>query len=349
VDAASAAVEIGVREPIRLEVVDQLAAAQLDADRAQPGVEQSAGVVGTDIGGNRPLAGGALADHPLGDLQHRGRIGRPIAGGRRIERQRSGRQRHCRVRPLGGTALLAAGGRLAATHAREKLFRRGGGRHLGVGAADVHAGVIVRATDPGAAVGLDVDHGGHIQLRGARAVAHLPDREELGEAAAMAPGQRRRDVVEGMRQGAGDPPLVKVRGAGLDIAGVCLQPLVVPGIDPVTKDVHRLGLAGEAGGQLLGDEAVGTVGQLEAAVDRVVVGDRDEGHPPSLGQRVDLLGRRRALRQTEGTLDAEPGELRGGGVAVHVYSGSHRCLPLYLIVQVTSRFAPEQGKGVKSR
>ena len=212
----------------------------------------------------------------------------------------------------------------------EKLFRRGGGRHLGEGAADVHAGVVVGAADPGAAVGLDVDRGGHVELRGARAVAHLPDREELGEPAAVARRQRRRDVVEGMRQGAGDLVLVKVCGAGLDVAGVCLQPLVVPGSDPVAEDVNRLGLAGEAGGQLLGDEAVGTIGQLEAAVDRVVVGDRDEVHPPPLGQLVDLLGRRRALGQAERALDAEPRELRGGGVAVHVYSGSHRCLPLYL-------------------
>ena len=81
----------------------------------------------------------------------------------------------------------------------------------------------------------------------------------------MAPGQRRGDVEEGVRQRAGDPVLVQVCGAGLDIAGMCLQPLVVSGSDPVTEDVNRLGLAGEAGGQLLGDEAVGPVGELQAA------------------------------------------------------------------------------------
>ena len=78
----------------------------------------------------------------------------------------------------------------------------------------------------------------------------------------MAPGQRRGDVEEGMRERAGDPVLVQVCGAGLEVAGMRLQPLVVSGSDPVTEDVNRLGLAGEAGGQLLGDEAVGTVGQL---------------------------------------------------------------------------------------
>lgn len=139
--------------------------------------------------------------------------------------------------------------------------------------------------------------------------------------------ERRADVVERVRKRAGDLVLVQVCGAGLEVAGVCLQPLVVSGIDPVAEDVNRLGLAGEAGGQLLGDEAVGTIGQLEATVDRVVVGDRDEVHPPPLGQLVDLLGRRRALGQSQRALDPEPRELRSGGMAMHVYSGSHRRLP----------------------
>ena len=112
---------------------------------------------------------------------------------------------------------------------------------------------------------------------------------------------------------------------------MCLQPLVVPGSDPVAEDVNRLGLAGKAGGQLLGDEAVGTVRQLQAAVDRVVVGDRDEVHPAPPGELVDLLRGRRALRQAERALNPEPRELRGGGMAVHVYSGSHRCLPLVFV------------------
>ena len=60
------------------------------------------------------------------------------------------------------------------------------GRGLGEGAADVDAGVVVGAADAGAAVGLDVDRGGEVELAGAGAVADLPDREELGQAAAVA-------------------------------------------------------------------------------------------------------------------------------------------------------------------
>ncbi len=69
--------------------------------------------------------------------------------------------------------------------------------------------------------------------------------------------------------------------------------------------MYRLGLAAEAGRELLGDEYVGTVGDLEDAVDRVVVGDRHEVHAAPLGERVDLLGRGRALGQTQGSLDPE--------------------------------------------
>jgi hypothetical protein len=328
VDAAGATVEVGVGEAVRLQMLDQLPAAQLDPRGTQPAVEQQAGVVGTDVGGDLALPGGALAHRPLGDLQHRGRIWSTPCRGRSVERQGAGGEHDRGVRPLGGAALRAEGLGPAGAQVAQKLFRRGCRGRLGEGAPDVHAGVIVGAADSCAAVRLDVDDGGSVQLRRSRAVADLPDREELGEAAALPPGQRRGHVVEGVRESAGNPVLVKVCGAGLEIAGVGLQPLVVPGIDPVTEDVHRLGLAGEAGGQLLGDEAVGTAGQLEAAVDRVVVGDGHEVHPAPLRQLVDLPRRGGALGQAKRALDSETRELRGGGMAMQIDPGSHRCLPL---------------------
>ncbi len=258
VAAAGAAVEVGVGEAVGLQHLEQLAAAGLDPDPGEPGLEQAAGVLGADVGGDLAFAGVALADHPFGHLQHRGRVGasRPddldagvVEGAAsRAPSRRASTSRRNLVRPALRHGRRASG---------EKLFRRGGGRHLGPGAADVDAGMVVGAADPGAAAGVDVDGGGHVQLRGARPVADLPDREELGEPPPMAPCERRRDVEEGVRQGAGDLVLVQVRGTGLDVAGVGLQPLVVSGSDPVTEDVNRLWLAGETGGQLLGDEGVG--------------------------------------------------------------------------------------------
>src|SRR4029077_2719837 len=102
--------------------------------------------------------------------------------------------------------------------------------------------MVVGATDPGAAARVDVDGGGHVQLRGARPVADLPDREQLRQPAPVAPCEWRRNVEEGVREGAGDPVLVQVCGTGLDVAGVGLQPLMVPGSDPVTENVDRLWL-----------------------------------------------------------------------------------------------------------
>ena len=82
--------------------------------------------------------------------------------------------------------------------------------------------------------------------------------------------------------------------------------------------MHGLRLAAEPGGQLLGDEHVRAVGDLEHAVDRVVVGDRHEVHAAPLRELVDLLRRRGALGQPERALHAEPRLLRGGRVAVQV-------------------------------
>ena len=191
VDAAGAAVEVGVREAVGLQVLDQLAPARLDADRPQPCLEQRPAVVGADVGGDLALAGGALADHPLRHLQHGAGVGRALAPGPSVEGEGAGRERHRRVRPLGGGALLAAGLHLGAVaQLAQKLFRRRRGRRLGEGAADVHAGVIVGTADAGSRVGFDVEDGGHVELRRARAVADLPDREELRQASPVAARQR---------------------------------------------------------------------------------------------------------------------------------------------------------------
>ena len=138
-------------------------------------------------------------------------------------------------------------------------------RRLGERAADVDSGVVVGAADGGAAVGLDVDERRQVELLGARAVAGLPDREQLRQAAAVARGQRRLDGVERVRQRGGDLVLVQILGARLDVVAVGLQPLVIVGRDPVAEDVHGLGLALEPRGQLLGDERVGQVGDRQRA------------------------------------------------------------------------------------
>ena len=227
-------------------------------------------------------------------------------------------QRHRSVCPLRCAALLAP--RLGAPGAQVVEVggpALGGGR-LGERAPDVDAGVVVAARHAGPAVGVDVHRGRHVELHRPRAVAHLPDREQPRQAAAVLRRERRADGVERVRQGAGDLVGVEVARARLDVVAVGLQPLVVVGGDAVAEDVHGLGLTAEARGQLDRQEDVGAVGDLLGSRDRVVVGDGHEVHPAALGQRVDLLGRRGALGQAEGALDAEPRVLRGQRVDVEV-------------------------------
>jgi hypothetical protein len=121
-----------------------------------------------------------------------------------------------------------------------------------------------------------------------------------------------------MRQRRGDLVLVQVGGARFDVVAVRLQPLVVAGSDPIAEHVHGLGLALEPGGQLLGDERVGQVLERPCAVDRVVVGDRHEIHPTTLGEVVYLVWVGRAFGNLQGSLDPQPRQLRGGAVHVHV-------------------------------
>ena len=156
---------------------------------------------------------------------HRGRVGRRAVVV--IAPERADGERHRRVRPLGGRALVAEGADAAGADVGEELLRRGGARGLGPRAADVDARVVVGAADPDAAVGVDVDRRRQVQLARAGAVADLPDREQLGEPAPVARGQRRLDGVERVRERARDLVLVQVGGDGLDVAGVRLEPLVV--------------------------------------------------------------------------------------------------------------------------
>jgi hypothetical protein len=207
----------------------------------------------------------------------------------------------------------------------DELLRAGCRRREREGPSDVDARVVVAAPHRDAALGLDIDHGRHIQLRRTRSVACLPDREQLGEPAAMAAAERCPDGVEGVGQRADDAVGVEVFGARLDVTGVGLQPLVVVGRDPEAEHVNGLRLTVKVRRQLLRDKGVGAVGDRERTIDRVVVGDRYDVHPATLCQLIDLLGGRRALGQAERSLDAQSRQGRGARVAVEVDPGCHGC------------------------
>ena len=302
--AARPALERGVREAVGLEVGEQDPLVGVELDGLEPRAQHRAGVARPEVAALRLVLGHDPLDHP----HDRAGVGRRVVV---VAPERAHGERHRGVRPLGSRALVAEGADAAGSHVGEELRRRRGVRGLGPRAADVDARVVVRAADPDPALRVDVDRGRQVELPRARAVADLPDREQLGEPATVAGGQRRLDRVERVRQRARDLVLVQVGGDGLDVARVGLEPVVVGRRDAQAQHVDGLWLAAEPHGQLLGDEHVGPVGDLEHAGDRVVVGDRHEVHAPALGEGVDLLGRRRALGKPQLALDPELRDLRG--------------------------------------
>ena len=236
-----------------------------------------------------PVAGVALAHHPLDDLQDARRDpGGPArlavvrASGSPAPSPRAPTWRRC---PAGRARTRVRRGRAPGTPRGVR-----GARGLGERPADIDSGVVIGPTDGGSPMGLDVDERRQIQLLGPRAVARLPDREQLGQAPPVARRERRGDGVEGVGERRGDLVVVQVLGARLDVVAIGLEPLVIVGRDAVAEHVHGLGLALERSGQLLGDERVGQVLDRQRAVDRVVIGDRHEVHPAALGELVDLNG-----------------------------------------------------------
>ena len=150
--------------------------------------------------------------------------------------QRPDGQRHRGVRPLGGAALLAVGGGAAGADVAQELLRRRGGRRLGERPPDVDAGVVVGAADRRCRRGSRCRRTpAAFSSLGARPVARLPDREELGQAAPVARGQRRLAPRRRDGRARGDLVALQILGAGLDVVVVRLQPVMVVGRDPVDR------------------------------------------------------------------------------------------------------------------
>ena len=316
VDPPRSAEEVGVAELAVLQQRDQPLLVDPELHRLQPRSQQRDRVVGPEVGARRPMADIALLEHAFDDPQDRRRLRARGA----VAAQRPDRQRHRGVGPLRGAALVPVGAGVAGPDVRQELRGGGGGGRLGERPPDVDSGVVIGPADGGAPVGLDVHERRQVELFGPGAVAGLPDREQLGQAAAVARSQRLLHRIERMRERRGDLVGVQIRRARLDVVVVGLQPLVVVGRDPVTEDVNGLGLALEPHGQLLGDERVGQVLQCLGALDRVVVGDRHEVHPAALGELVDLARVGGAFGDVKRSLDSQLRQLGCRRVHVHVYA-----------------------------
>ena len=105
----------------------------------------------------------------------------------------------------------------------------------------------------------------------------------------------------------------------VDVLAPLLDLGVLALVDAEDVDVDPLARVGEPGLDLLRDEEVFEVRLLvqkvQATVDRVVIGQRDEVHPALLGETVDVLG---SVVRVARVRDAEVLERRIDGVAVEV-------------------------------
>ena len=171
-------------ERVLLHVGDEIALAEpVEVDGLEPSAEQCPRVGRPQVGLSRSFARVAFTQQPLGDLEHPHRV---EPGDVAVATEGPHRERHCRVRPLFDAALLTARVDAPGAHVVKELTWAGGRRRLREGATDVDAGMVVATAYRDAALCLNVDARRHVELGRARAVARLPDREELCETAAVA-------------------------------------------------------------------------------------------------------------------------------------------------------------------
>ena len=121
------------------------------------------------------------------------------------------------------------------------------------------------------------------------AVPPLPDREEEHHPLDVPRRERRPHPVQRVRERVHEAALAEEGDELVDRAAVGLKVGVVLLGQVPHEDVQRRRVLGEAGRDLDREEGVLEVRDPQRALDRVVVGDRDEVHPPSPRHAVDAL------------------------------------------------------------
>ena len=306
-----------------LHVGDEVGLGELvQADRDEPRTQQRASVRRGEVADGRALAAVAVAQHALGDLEHAHSLElRPLA----VVPERADGERHRRVRPLLGAALLAAGRDPAGADVLEELLGARRGRRDREGAADVDAGVVVAAADRDPALRLRRRSTAGMFSSGAREPLRV---SQIGKSSAR---RRRWRLLSGAATAKnGCASALTMRLASRYSAHASTSPAWAAshswssGVIPKQSTWTACGSPWKRAVSSSEMNVSGSSAIVERAVDRVVVGDRHEVHAAELCQLVDLLRRRRALGQAERPLDPQSRHRRGARVAVQIDSGRHR-------------------------
>ena len=106
-------------------------------------------------------------------------------------------------------------------------------------------------------------------------------------------------AVDRVGDAVGDPPRLDVGGNVVDVARERLQLGVLLAVDAVDEQVELAVVLGEPAGEFFADEHVRPIGDRQHALDRVVIGDRDEVHAAQARLLGDVLGPGIALRTAD--------------------------------------------------
>ena len=139
----------------------------------------------------------------------------------------------------------------------------------------------------------------------------------------MAAGEFLIEPVKGMRNGVreifGGEILLEIVDV---LAGACDFAMLRLG-DAPDEHVDLAAVLGKPGGDLFGDEGAGEIGDLEAAVDVVVIGDGDEVHAALAEQGVELARIGVAVGDIEPAKQPLRGAVAVAGVDVEVDLRGH--------------------------
>ncbi len=315
------------------------------------------GVLGVDLArgqpaqqvGDRVVAPARTGEHPLPVVV----VGQRLEGARELER---------------GTGL-AAGVRLAGAQELEILDGRRRRCGLRPGGRDVEAAVVVAAAHarlaPGLGVrGLDsvavgeardergrqrVEHRGE-ELGGARIARAVDQLETAEEQQALLELRDRQPVVdpeERVGEGVREPSFPEPGDQRGEVPAQRLDLPMVGLVDAPDQDVDRRAILEKLCRHFARNEDAGQVGDLERAVDRVVVGEGHEVHPPVARDPVDVVGLGEALRRADPLEVPLAGAVGALAVDVQVAATDHlrppgRVAPIRVQFRVARRRAGDR-------
>ena len=164
---------------------------------------------------------------------------------------------------------------------------------------------------------------GAVLRRQARAVEHLDAVDPRHQRGDVRRGDlavdARRDVVERGE----DALLPEIRQQLADVVPQPLDLAMLRSLMPSTPRWTRTSSSGNDAGDFAADDDVGTIGDGQRAVDRVVIGDRDEIHPARLGAPIDALGRVvRLVHDQRERIDRRAARVHRVHVGVELHAGS---------------------------